>query len=143
MRELHRDPATGFFSGRVPAGPIVFDVFARGYVLEEERIARPGRNEITIRLMRAPGVTPVLKHGGKVVPYDDRFWISVQHVDGDRDGDVGYASHGNNARTFYLTRPGRYELSFDDLAGYKEIPDRTVTLKRGETLVVEVALEKQ
>lgn len=133
-----RRQETGGWATQVLPGRIRIAGSAEGYVVSDAHFdARPGRNELTVRLEPACGVELVLRDGEAVVPWDNERWqLQLQDANG-RSG-IRYWSGGR----FTAFRPGEYTLHLRGPAEYQAVAERQVTVEATRFTRVEIELRR-
>lgn len=132
------DAATSTFRFRAPSGRVHlgYGAGSRDYQwTNATRDLQPGLNELTLEVVRACGIDVVFTDRGVAVPSDD-WRVELRRV----DGDGGVAS--KSGARISAKAPGRYEVEFPEINGYRPIPPRTVTIEPGQWVEVKVALER-
>ncbi len=138
------DPSTGALRFQAPSGAIEIHASTRTHGdVRGEFILAPGRRELELRARRTAVLELWLTCGGARLPYR-ATWRRLEV----RDSSGALASPSlrseSNALELRFDRPGRYQLAFPQLPGFKAIVPQEVEVTFGgiATHVIEVAREE-
>ncbi|MEW6744300.1 MAG: hypothetical protein AB1486_16220 [Planctomycetota bacterium] len=141
-------PVTGEYSFQAPIGRahITVPLMDQPYRCFAETVdIHAGLNEFTFDLDPTIGIRLTLLEGGCAVPLDDSFRTSIRRLDG--PGHVvevvqglGIPWQATYSRTYYLSDPGRYEVTFDELPGLSPVAPIETDVEKGKLSVLRVEL---
>jgi hypothetical protein len=137
------DPSTGLFPVEVPAGRVLFNASAEGYLPGKiEALVAADGPVVDLDLDQLTAIRLVYRDGdtGEVLDPGD-----CPEPDFERGGreelEAGNRTWTNSSsRTLSLPIGDEYTLRFPDEDGYEPVPPMTVVVGQGETLEVEVTV---
>jgi hypothetical protein len=125
-------PETKLYHLRAPAGELELSTRPDGYRSNSKLVeARPGKNELTLKLEKGCGFIVSVEEGEKRLPYDlvDKK-LHISEVEG--SGTVTGWSGAGEKKRLTLSNPGTYEVTLDKLDGYAPVEPLRIEIRPGQ-----------
>jgi hypothetical protein len=138
---VKRDPSTGRFEIRAPAGRIFVEASDSTFRGGKRFELSAGRQLFDLRLTRLYSFVVALRHGSARLPWEGDV-PTAKCVDGG-GYPSGWSTYDGKLE-IVVTRPGRYTFSVPTVAGYLPVPDQEVTVLPDATVehVIELVRER-